>query len=153
MMTKFLAASYATSLIGQFIGLAQSRQANDPLREKVRAAYNDFNERLRVAGVIDSHTVQCDLRNNSVPSIVAGVLNVGVIVAYMAIVDRIVVTLTGGQTVKITTQPQQLTAKASPRVTTERGPRRGLFFFRGISTCQLIRRVASTSAGTTRSAS
>jgi len=111
-MTKFLAQAYASSLIGQFIGLAQSKQPNDPLREKVRAAYNDFNERLKAQGLIDSHTVKCDLVNNSAASIGAGVLRVDIVVAYLAIVDRIVVTLSGGQTVKINVNPSQLSANS-----------------------------------------
>ena len=111
-MTQFLAQSFNTFLIGQFIGQAQSTRANDPLREKIRAAYNDFITRLVANGQVDSFSVQCDLRNNPVSQISAGLLRCDIVVAYLSIVDRIVISLTGGQTVKVTVNPTQLTAQS-----------------------------------------
>ena len=111
-MTKFLAASLSSTVLGQFIGQGQSRQPGDKLREKVRATVNDFLERLRNSNIIDSQYTQCDLKNNTVNGIASGLLNVACTVGYMSIVDRLVISLTGGQTVKVTTVPGQLTAQS-----------------------------------------
>lgn len=111
-MTQFLSQSINSTLLGQFVGMAQSRQPQDPVRSKARSLLNDFLQRLADASMIDSFLVQCDLRNNPVSAIAAGLMRADVTVVYMGIVDRLVISVTGGQTVRIVSNPNAVTANS-----------------------------------------
>jgi hypothetical protein len=113
-LTKYIAANLGSSgVLGQFVGQVQSKASNDPLREKVRAALSDFVSRLAQQGLLDpSSFVQCDLRNNPASAIAAGALRADLVLVYNAIVDRLIIGVTGGQTVSVTVNPTQTTANS-----------------------------------------
>ena len=110
-MTQFLAQSLNSVLAGQFIGLAQSRAANDPVRSRARAFLTDFFQPLKDGSVIDDFQIVCDTRNNTPATIAAGILRADVTVTYLAIVDKFIMSLTGGQTVSLTLVPGTVTAQ------------------------------------------
>ena len=110
-MTQFIAQSLNSILLGGFVGLAQSRQPNDPVRARARALLSDFFQPLLDGGVIDSFQIACDLRNNTPATIASGVLRADITVVYLAIVDKFIASLTGGQTVSLSLTPGTVTAQ------------------------------------------
>ena len=111
-MTQYIAQSLNSILLGGFVGLAQSRQPNDPVRARARALLSDFFQPLKDSGVIDDFQVACDLRNNTPAAIASGVLRADITVVYLAVVDKFIASLTGGQTVSLSLTPGTVTAQS-----------------------------------------
>lgn len=102
-MTNYIAYTLNAGM-GTFVGKLQSQQPNDPLRRAVGATLSDFFANLRTASPpqIDDASVVCDATNNSPARIAAGYLQADVKVRYLAVVEKFLINVEGGQTVTIT---------------------------------------------------
>ena len=102
-MTNYIAYTMNAG-IGSFVGKLQSQQANDPLRRNVTATLSNFFVNLQTATPpqIDDFTVLCDSTNNSASRISLGYLQADVKVRYLAVVEKFIINVEGGQTVTIT---------------------------------------------------
>lgn len=110
-MTNYIAYTLNAG-IGIFVGKLQSQQSNDPLRRNVQSTLANFFTNMATAAPpqLDDFTVQCDLNNNPPSRISLGYLQADVKVRYLAVVEKFLVNVEGGQTVTITrqsTQPSQ----------------------------------------------
>lgn len=101
-MTNYLSATLAAGM-GQFIGYLQSGQSNDATRAMVKATIDAFLQNMKSQGQIDDFSTVCDLTNNSQSQIALGYLQVNVTVKYLAVVEKLLVNMMGGQSVKVTT--------------------------------------------------
>lgn len=114
-MTKFVAASLSQALFGQFVGLAQSTAANDPVRMKVRNALNNFVVNLINQGLLDPASkdgVVCDLRNNPKSQIALGILRFDLTLTYLAVIDKVIGMFSGSQLNTIKIVPVGVTANS-----------------------------------------
>lgn len=102
-MTNYLAYTFNAGM-GLFIGKLQSIQANDPLRRQVAATLSAFLQAMRDQGQIDDFSVICDLTNNTPSRIALGYLQADVKVRYLAVVEKFLVNLEGGQSVTVARQ-------------------------------------------------
>lgn len=112
-MNIFLAQAF-NDIGGGLVGGNQSIAPNDDFRATVKAAYNNFLTNLQPPGgpnQIDSFEVTCDLTNNTLATIAAGICYVAILVRYLGVVRILYVTLQGGTNVVVSnTQPQLLAA-------------------------------------------
>jgi hypothetical protein len=106
-LTNQITSDLQSPVLGQFVNMLQSVQANDPVREAVRNALNSYFG-PKVGTVIDNFSAQCDLNNNTPDTIRAGYLYATVLVEYLSVINKFVINLTAGQTV-------QVTASSSPQ--------------------------------------
>lgn len=100
-MTNYLSQTLAAGM-GQFIGYLQSGQSNDATRAMVKATIDSFLQNMVQQGQIDSFSTICDLTNNSPSQIALGYLQVNVQVKYLAVVEKLLVNMMGGQSVQVT---------------------------------------------------
>lgn len=105
-MTNYLAATFAAGM-GLFVGKLQSAQPNDPLRRQVKATTDSFLQNMKDQVQIDDFTTQCDLNNNQPSRISLGYLQEDVSVRYLAVVEKFLLNMQGGQSVQITRQSTQ----------------------------------------------
>ena len=108
-MTNYLAYTFNAGM-GLFVGKLQSIQANDPLRRQVAATLSAFLQAMKEQGQIDDYSVICDLSNNTPNRIALGYLQADVKVRYLAVVEKFLINLEGGQSVQVARQ--QTTAAA-----------------------------------------
>lgn len=87
--------------LGQFVNKKQTTHDPDATRTGVVTALTGYFSPQKAAGEIDDFSVQCNMGNNPVSQIQAGVLTATVVVVLMAIVNRFIVNITAGQTVSI----------------------------------------------------
>jgi len=99
--TNSLVRAFSGTVMGQFINRLQTVRADDPLRNAVLAAFNDYLGPQKAALEIDNYDVRCDLTNNSPANIRSGLLRADVIVEYLSVVDQFIISLTAGQTVDV----------------------------------------------------
>jgi hypothetical protein len=100
-MTNYLASTLNAGM-GLFVGDLQSKQDGDATRAAVKGTIDAFLLNLKDNGMIDDYQVICDKSNNSDASIALGYLQVKVKVIYMSVVEYLIVSLEGGQSVTIT---------------------------------------------------
>lgn len=105
--TNDLIRAFGGSVMGQFVNQLQSTHVNDPLREAVTAALNGYLGPQKANGIINDYSVRCDLSNNTQSTIQAGYLYADVVVSYLAVVDKFIISLTAGQTVSVVSSNQQ----------------------------------------------
>lgn len=106
-MTNYLAATLNAGM-GIFVGKLQSSQPTDPLRAQVKATLDNFLQSMADQKQVDSSSTQCDLNNNSASRIAGGWLQADVTVKYLAVVEKLLVSMQGGQSVtvsRVSTQP------------------------------------------------
>ncbi len=112
-MIQYLAVEFDSNLLAGLIGQTQSTQPGDKQRANARAIFNGFLGGLEKDEIIDTYSVQCDLRNNDpTNSIPRGYFRVDCIVEFMSVIDKVVIGLVGGQTV-LAIQPQQVSPATS----------------------------------------
>lgn len=102
-MTNYLAYTFNAGM-GLFIGKLQSIQANDPTRRQVSATLSTFLQAMKDQGQIDDFSVICDLSNNTPNRIALGYLQADVKVRYLAVVEKFLINLEGGQSVTVARQ-------------------------------------------------
>jgi hypothetical protein len=90
--------------LGQFVNRLQTTRDPDPLRNGVEAALRAYFGPQKKAFKIDDYDVTCNLSNNPVANIKAGICRVDIVVEFMSVVNRLVVNVTAGQTVSIISQ-------------------------------------------------
>lgn len=100
-MTNFLAASFSGPVMGQFVNQTQTNATNDPTREQVTTALNGFLGPMQDNNEIAAFSVTCNTSNNPPSQVAAGILQADVIVQYLAVIDKFIINLTGGQTVTV----------------------------------------------------
>jgi hypothetical protein len=90
-------------VLGQFVNKNQGVTDPDPIRQGITAALNDyFGPQVGAPNYeIANFSVECDLGNNTVSNIQAGVCNVLVVVEFMAVINILNVKITAGQSVTI----------------------------------------------------
>jgi len=99
-MTNYLAATFAAGM-GKFVGKLQGTSPTDPTRRQVSGTLGSFLQSMSDQGQIDSFSVQCDLNNNSLARIATGYLQADVNVKYLAVVEKFLINLQGGQSVTV----------------------------------------------------
>jgi len=99
-MTNYLAATFGAGM-GKFVGKLQGTSATDPTRRQVAGTLGSFLQGMADQGQIDSFSVQCDLNNNSPARIATGYLQADVNVKYLAVVEKFLLNLQGGQSVTV----------------------------------------------------
>lgn len=105
-MTNYLAYTFNAGM-GLYIGQLQSIQQNDPLRRKVTATLSTFLQNmkdLQPQPQVDDFSVICDLSNNPPSRIALGYLTADVKVRYLAVVEKFLINLEGGQSVTVARQ-------------------------------------------------
>ncbi|MGJ7529852.1 phage tail sheath C-terminal domain-containing protein [Variovorax sp. GB1P17] len=102
-MTNYLAYTFNAGM-GLYIGQLQSIQPNDPLRRKVAATLSAFLQAMKDQGQIDDFSVICDTSNNKPDRIALGYLQADVKVRYLAVVEKFIINLEGGQSVTVARQ-------------------------------------------------
>ena len=102
-MTNYLASTLNAGM-GMFVGKLQSTQDADDTRAKVHGTLDAFLLNLKEADppLIDDYQVICDKSNNPDSAIALGYLQAKVKVKYLAVVEYLIVSLEGGQSVTIT---------------------------------------------------
>lgn len=102
-MTNYLAYTMNGGM-GLFVGKLQSTQTNDPLRRAVQATLSNFFTNLQTATPpqIDDFSVLCDQTNNPPSRVALGYMQADVKVRYLAVVEKFIINVEGGQTVTIT---------------------------------------------------
>jgi hypothetical protein len=105
--TNDLIRAFSGPVMGQFVDQLQSTQANDPTRESINSALNGYLGPQKANGIINDYSVRCDLSNNSVSTIQAGFCYADVVVSYLAVVDKFILSLVAGQTVSVVSANQQ----------------------------------------------
>lgn len=105
-MTNYLAATFAAGM-GLYVGKLQSASPTDPLRRQVKATADSFLQNMKDQGQLDDFTTQCDLNNNPPSRISLGYLQEDVTVKYLAVVEKFLVNMQGGQSVQVTRQQTQ----------------------------------------------
>ncbi|MDE2354942.1 MAG: phage tail protein, partial [Betaproteobacteria bacterium] len=106
-MTNYLAYTFNAGM-GLFVGQLQSQQPTDPLRRKVGATLSSFLTNMQQQVQLDDFTVQCDLNNNPPSRIALGYLQADVNVRYLAVVEKFLINVQGGQSVQINRQSTTL---------------------------------------------
>lgn len=109
-MTNYLAATLAAGM-GQFVGYLQSSSPNDQTRAMVKATIDSFLQNMVDQGQLDSFSTICDKSNNPDSRIATGYLQVDVTAKYLAVVEKLLVNLMGGQSVQVarlSTAPQSI---------------------------------------------
>lgn len=99
-MTNYLAATFGAGM-GKFVGKLQGTSATDPTRRQVAGTLGSFLQAMVDQGQIDSFSVQCDLNNNPLSRIATGYLQADVNVKYLAVVEKFLLNLQGGQSVTV----------------------------------------------------
>ncbi|MFC4526415.1 phage tail protein [Dyella halodurans] len=99
-MTNYLAATFGAGM-GKFVGKLQGSSPTDPTRRQVAGTVGSFLQGMVDQAQIDSFTVQCDLNNNSLARIATGYLQADVSVKYLAVVEKFLLNLQGGQSVTV----------------------------------------------------
>lgn len=102
-MTNYIAYTLNAGM-GLFVGRLQSIQPNDPLRRQVSATIAAFLEAMKGQGMIDDYSVICDLTNNTPNRIALGYLQADVKVRYLAVVEKFLINMEGGQSVQVARQ-------------------------------------------------
>ena len=102
-MTNYIAYTLNAGM-GTFVGKLQSSQTNDPLRRQVQATLSDFFTGMQGQRQLDDFSVVCTNANNSPARIAAGYLQADVQVKYLAVVEKFIVNVEGGQTVTVNRQ-------------------------------------------------
>lgn len=102
-MTNYLAATFGAGM-GKFVGKLQGTSATDPTRRQVAGTLGSFLQSMQDQVQIDSFSVQCDLNNNSLARIATGYLQADVSVKYLAVVEKFLLNLQGGQSVSVNKQ-------------------------------------------------
>ena len=113
-MNVFLAQAF-NDIGGGLVGGNQSIAPNDDFRETAFAAYNNFLTNLQPPGgqnQIDGFEVTCDLTNNTLQTIAAGICYVKILVRYLGVVRILYVTLQGGTNVIVSNTAPQLNIAA-----------------------------------------
>lgn len=106
-MTNYIAYTLNAAM-GKFVGKLQGRSKADPTRLGAKATMDTWLETLKTPtvtggqGMIDDYSVQLDKSNNSDARIAAGYMQADVKVAYLGVVEKFLVNLEGGQSVKVT---------------------------------------------------
>ncbi len=111
-MNWFLAQAF-NDIGGGLVGGNQSIAPTDEFRATAKAAYNNFLTNLQPPGgpnQIDTFEVTCDLTNNTLQSIAAGICYVKILVRYLGVVRILYVTLQGGTNVIVSNQSPLLAA-------------------------------------------
>jgi hypothetical protein len=100
-MTNYMAKSLA-GIMGQFVGLLQSPiNPQDPTRQAVQAALNNFGGNLVNANRLAAFAAICDLSNNNATTIAAHYLFATVQATYLASIWFFLLSFTGGTTVQV----------------------------------------------------
>ncbi|WP_420104886.1 phage tail protein [Herbaspirillum huttiense] len=99
-MTNYLAYTL-NSAMGKFVGRLQSTQKNDPLRRQAGSTISSFLQSLVDQGMLDEFSNQCDDRNNPTDRVGLGYMQDDVKARYLGVVEKLIVNLEGGQTVKV----------------------------------------------------
>ena len=105
-MTNYLAYTFNAGM-GIYVGKLQSQQSNDPVRRQVSATLSTFLQAmkdLQPQAQVDDFSVICDLSNNSPSRIALGYLTADVKVRYLAVIEKFIVNLEGGQSVLVARQ-------------------------------------------------
>lgn len=97
-MTNYLAHSLQT-YVGKFVGLNQSVDRDDPVRQAVKATLDSYLSELQDARQIDSFDVQCDHLNNPPDQVAKHILKAQIKVRYMSSIQYFFIDLQGGTTV------------------------------------------------------
>lgn len=110
--TNDLVKAFQGPVMGQFVNRLQTTRANDPLREAVEAAFRAYlgPQASGTDPAIDWYDVRCDLTNNPVAQINAGVMQADITVKYLSVVNQFIINLTAGQTVQVVVNTLQTAA-------------------------------------------
>jgi hypothetical protein len=106
-MTNYIAYTLNAGM-GMFVGKLQSQAPNDPLRRQVGATLSNFFNSMQQQIQLDDFSVQCDLNNNPTQRIALGYLQADVSVRYLAVVEKFLINVQGGQSVQINRQATTL---------------------------------------------
>lgn len=106
-MTNYIAYTLNAGM-GLFVGKLQSSQTNDPLRRQVGATLSNFFAGMQGQRQLDDFSVQCDNNNNSQSRIALGYLQADCKVKYLAVVEKFIVNVEGGQSVTVNRQSTTL---------------------------------------------
>ena len=101
-MTNYIATTINTGA-GRLVGGTnlQSTLATDPYRLGVKATFDSLFLAMQNAGQIADWQTTCDLTNNTASQIGLGYCTVTILVQYLAVVEKLIVNMQGGQTVSI----------------------------------------------------
>jgi hypothetical protein len=102
-MTNYLAYTFNAGM-GLFIGKLQSIQRDDPVRRGAAATLSAFLQAMRDQVQVDEFSVICDLSNNQPNRIALGYMQADVKVRYLAVVEKFLINLEGGQSVTVARQ-------------------------------------------------
>lgn len=99
-MTNYIAYTLNAGM-GKFVGRLQSSRYDDPVRSQAKATVDSFLAGMVQQNQIDSSSTICDLTNNTPSRIASGYMQMDVKVKYLAVVEKFLVNLEGGQSVQI----------------------------------------------------
>lgn len=110
-MVNYLAVTLGAGM-GQWVGQLQSTQANDPWRRGVKSTLDNFLQNMKTPpgmtpAMIDDFQTQCDLNNNPVANINAGIGQADVKVKLLSVTETFLVNMQAGQTVTVTRTTNQ----------------------------------------------
>lgn len=99
-MTNYIAYTLNAGM-GKYVGRLQSTRADDPTRSQAKATVDSFLAGMFQQNQIDSSSTICDLSNNIPARIATGYMQMDVKVKYLAVVEKFLVNLEGGQSVQV----------------------------------------------------
>lgn len=99
-MTNYIAATLNAGM-GKFVGKLQSTSSIDPTRSQAKATLDSLLTGMQQQAQIDTSSTICDLTNNPPSRIALGYMQADVKVRYLAVVEKFLVNLEGGQSVQV----------------------------------------------------
>jgi hypothetical protein len=99
-MTNYIAYTLNAGM-GKYVGRPQSTRSDDPTRSQAKATVDSFLAGMFQQNQIDSYSTICDLTNNLPARIATGYMQMDVKVKYLAVVEKFLVNMEGGQSVQV----------------------------------------------------